>query len=130
MRLSQLLTEVPGAQLVGAGDVSINSVCYDSRRSVPESLFVAVPGFKVDGHEYVAEALEAGAGAVTVQADEEAKWRGKFFYRGISPFVVPDNRGALAQIPAALYGHSAGRAVKIGITRAGGKTRPWAPVWH
>ncbi len=122
MRLEQLLTEVSDAQLLGAGDVMIDTVCYDSRQSGPESLFVAVPGFKADGHDFLRQALAAGAPAIAVQADREAKWRPLRSELGLSVLVVPDTRLALAQIAAALYAHPARRLHTIGVTGTDGKT--------
>jgi len=122
MQLSQLLKEVPGAIFIGSGDVLITSLCYDSRRSTPGSLFVAVPGFKVDGHDFLAQALAAGAAAVAVQANEEAKWRAATSESAIPTLVVPDTRVALAQIAAAHYGHPARQLFTIGITGTDGKT--------
>jgi UDP-N-acetylmuramoyl-L-alanyl-D-glutamate--2,6-diaminopimelate ligase len=122
MQLSQFLEEVPGATIVGAGDALISSLCYDSRRSIPGSLFVAVPGFKVDGHEYLAQALAAGAAAVAVQADEQAKWNAVVSERVIPALVVPNTRVALAQIAAAYYGRPARQLSTIGITGTDGKT--------
>lgn len=64
-----------GATLVwGTGDETARGVAIDSRRVGERGLFVAFPGERVDGNDYVASAVEAGAGvvAVTRQLDEEA----------------------------------------------------------
>ncbi len=45
----------------------------DSRQVEPGALFIALPGEHVDGHEYVADALERGATAVLVERDIDAK---------------------------------------------------------
>jgi UDP-N-acetylmuramoyl-tripeptide--D-alanyl-D-alanine ligase len=47
-------------------DVEISGVCIDTRQLKPQQLFVAFPGEKVDGHDYVKMALEKGASAVMV----------------------------------------------------------------
>src|SRR3990172_9991431 len=104
MKLSRLLAELPRAELLGEGGVIIDSICYDSRQAGPGSLFVAVPGLKADGHDYIGRALDAGAVAVAVQADREGKWR-PLVARGVPVLVAPDTRAALAGIAAALHGH-------------------------
>ena len=43
------------------GDFLLDGVSVDSRRIRPGSLFVALPGQRVDGHEFVADALARGA---------------------------------------------------------------------
>jgi UDP-N-acetylmuramoyl-L-alanyl-D-glutamate--2,6-diaminopimelate ligase len=41
------------------GDISrpIDDICYDSRKCRAGSLFVAVPGLKFDGHDYIPQAV-------------------------------------------------------------------------
>ncbi len=45
---------------------AVSSVVVDSREAVADSLFVALPGERVDGHEYVAQAFANGARAALV----------------------------------------------------------------
>src|SRR3989442_2005686 len=67
MRLTELVTDVPGATLHGGGgDPEIASASYDSRSATPGSIFVAVAGFKADGHDHLKQALAAGASAVSL----------------------------------------------------------------
>ncbi len=122
MKLSHLLKELPGANLLGDGDVAVSAVCYDSRQARPCALFVAVPGFETDGHDYIGQALAAGAAAVAVQADHEAKWRPLAAQGGTPLLVVPDTRAALAGIAAAFHGHPARRLGMVGVTGTDGKT--------
>lgn len=48
-------------------DAQITDICTDSRQAAPGSLFVAIPGERVDGHDYVNTALEKGAGLALVE---------------------------------------------------------------
>jgi len=48
-------------------DQALRAVCTDSRSLQPAELFVALPGARVDGHAFVAEALRSGAGALLVE---------------------------------------------------------------
>ncbi len=122
MKLGELLIDLPNARLLGAADVSVTAVCYDSRQAGPRSVFVAVPGFKVDGHDYIPQALHAGAPAIVIQSDHEAKWRPVVSERGVPAAVVPDTRIALAHVAAVLCGHPARRLYTVGITGTDGKT--------
>lgn len=47
----------------------IAEAVVDSRKVIPGALFVALPGENVDGHDYVAEAIERGASLALVQRD-------------------------------------------------------------
>lgn len=119
--LASLIEEIPGAELVrGDGDVVIEHVEHDSRRVEPGALFVAVPGFTVDGHAFLTDALDAGASAVVVERGRRGTWR---HLPGDQPIVaVEDTRVALAQAAAALHGHPGRELTVIGITGTDGKT--------
>ena len=44
----------------------IRDAAIDSRQVTPDSLFIALPGERVDGHDYVLEAFERGASTALV----------------------------------------------------------------
>ena len=69
MKLSHLLSEI---DVLGvSGDISGNAsdVCYDSRKCREGSLFVAIVGAELNGHDFVLDAIKRGAGYVVY--DEE-----------------------------------------------------------
>ena len=39
-------------------DVEISGICYDTRDMISGCLFVALPGYKTDGHKYIQQALD------------------------------------------------------------------------
>ena len=93
----------------------IRGIAYDSRRVVPGGLFVAVPGAHVDGHDFVARAVAAGAVAVVVEHEVPDA--------GSAVQLVVD-RGQLAlAVAAAWWYDDPGRALGvIGVTGTDGKT--------
>ncbi len=119
MRLSDLLDGIPLAfTRTGWSEPDVTAVTADSREVKPGTLFVAVRGGTVDGHRFVAQALDRGASAVVVEAGS--------LEAGLTPLapllVVPDTREALAWLAAALNGYPARRLVMIGVTGTDGKT--------
>ncbi len=118
MLLKDLLPHLPGAELSGPGETAFTAVEFDSRRVGPGALFAAVPGFRADGHDYLREALAAGAAALLVQADRRPKWEGL----AVPTLAVPDTREALAPAAAAFFGRPARRLTVIGVTGTDGKT--------
>ena len=48
-------------------DTEISGISYDSRKTRPGDLFVAVKGFETDGHKYIPKAMEKGAAVVLCQ---------------------------------------------------------------
>ncbi|GAB4464232.1 MAG: UDP-N-acetylmuramoyl-tripeptide--D-alanyl-D-alanine ligase [Anaerolineales bacterium] len=53
----------------------ITEAVIDSRQVIPGSLFVAIPGEKVDGHDFVGEAFRRGASFALIQRDIPASFR-------------------------------------------------------
>ncbi len=119
--VGSLLTEVTGARLVrGELAGTVTGVEHDSRRVAVGSLFVAIPGFNVDGHSFLPAVVAAGAGVIVVQADREASWKD---LPGEAAIVaVDDTRIALAEVAAWFYAHPGRELVVIGVTGTDGKT--------
>ena len=121
LTLAPLLAELPGAELVrGDRDAVITGVEHDSRRAVEGTLFVAIPGFQVDGHAFLARAIESGASAVVVQRDRPAAWDS--LTGDVAVVAVDATRPALSSAAAWYYGHPARKLVSIGVTGTDGKT--------
>ncbi len=113
MKLEQLLAGVALETCVVPRDVQITSVSYDTRTLQPGALFVALSGYKTDGHLYIAEALRKGAAAVLCRTAPE----------GEGPWLVcPDTRAALAVIAANWFGHPARQLKLLAVTGTNGKT--------
>lgn len=115
MRIKDLLNALPGARVEGSIDRDVTAMAYDSRRVVPGTLFVAVPGQKIDGGEFMAEAVDRGAPAVLCQFDAVAPAK-------ITRIRVPDVREAMARASNAFYGCPSSQLKVIGVTGTNGKT--------
>jgi UDP-N-acetylmuramyl-tripeptide synthetase len=99
---------------------AVAGVAHDSRKVVPGGLFVAVPGFEIDGHEFIPDAVARGAIAIVIQRDHEAGWgRGE---GNLAVVSVPDTRRGLAQAAAAFYREPATKLGVVGVTGTDGKT--------
>jgi UDP-N-acetylmuramoyl-tripeptide--D-alanyl-D-alanine ligase len=68
LTLDQVLQTLAGRTVSGVGHV-ITDAAVDSRLVIPGALFVAVPGERVDGHDYLQEAFDRGAVAALVERD-------------------------------------------------------------
>lgn len=71
LTLAVLLQALTGQEIEGASLV-ISEASIDSRQVTPDSLFVALPGEHVDGHDYVGEAFSRGACLALVKKDLSA----------------------------------------------------------
>ena len=113
MRLKALLS---GVALLGGfadEDVEISGISYDTRTIQPGELFVALTGYKTDGHRFLREAVEKGAAAVICHKppEEPGPW-----------LIAADTRAALAAVSANWFGRPADALTVIGVTGTNGKT--------
>jgi len=97
---------------------AISAVTHDSRRVLrePGTAFVAIPGFKRDGAEFVPEALGRGAALVVAERLPEG------LPKEAPVLVVPDARAALAALARAVHGDPSLAMAVHGITGTNGKT--------
>ncbi len=94
--------------------VPVTAVDFDSREVSAGSLFVAVPGLEIDGHDYAEAAVAKGAVAVIA---ERALPR-----LGVPQLLVGSSRSALALAAAWLNGFPSHDLGVVGITGTDGKT--------
>ncbi len=122
--LGKMIKEMPFKSLLAAGGLEavalgpqaqIRSVCIDSRQAGPGCCFVAMVGTRHDGHQFIAQAMAAGAAAVVAQ-------RYVPDLEGSSHAIVPNTRTAAGRLAQAIRGNPAGKLTCIGITGTNGKT--------
>ncbi len=116
--LTQLLVALRGQVAVqeqrGAMTYPVQGITDDSRAVTAGSLFVAVTGERVDGHNFIEQAIKAGAGAIVAQAPVAS---------GSLPFVrVADSRKALGLLGSRFHGAPSAHLKMIGVTGTNGKT--------
>ncbi len=99
--------------MVGDDSVEIANLAYDSRKAGPGTLFFCVVGEKLDGHEFAAQVVEAGAAALVVERELEV---------AVPQVVVPSARAAMAPFAAAFWGDPTAELRVIGVTGTNGKT--------
>lgn len=114
--LNDILTSLDVVKLVGQSDIDLTGVNSDSRKVEPGSLFVATRGTQVDGHDYIASAIEKGAMAVVCEILPEK----------LSPDVVyvmvKNTNVALGKIASAWYDFPSSSLRLVGVTGTNGKT--------
>ena len=96
------------------GDIPVFKVEFDSRKVASGDLFVCVPGFKVDGHDFAAQVVEKGAVALVVERPVEGI--------AVPQLLVSSARRALAQVAALATGYPVQSLRLVGITGTNGKT--------
>jgi UDP-N-acetylmuramoyl-L-alanyl-D-glutamate--2,6-diaminopimelate ligase len=119
--IAGLLRELRGADLVaGDSSLAVSGVDHDSRRVNQGTLFMALPGFNVDGHEFLQQAVSRGAAGVVVQRDHAGAWRS--LPPGTAIITVDDTRASMARAAAWFYAYPGRELTVVGITGTDGKT--------
>ncbi len=114
MKLKELISGLDVLELTADPETDISGISYDSRKTRPGDLFVAIKGFESDGHRFIPKAVEMGARVVLCQDVPEAC---------NVPYVrVEDCRYALAVVSREFFGDPASGMCMIGITGTSGKT--------
>ena len=113
MLLSQLLIGYPDAKIIR--DCEITNIVYDSRHAQKGSLFVAISGFQLDGHNFIEHAINNGAVAVIAEK--------VFTSCPAKGYALVDNsRKALSYVSSKYYGNPSGHIFVAGVT--GTKEKP------
>lgn len=103
-------------------DRTVRAVTQDSRRVTPGACFVAVPGFTVDGHDFLPQAIAAGATTLIVQADRRPRWAPLLGMPDRTLVALSDTRAALPALAAAFHDFPARKLTVVGITGTDGKS--------
>ena len=115
--------EVTGVR--GRLDVEITSICNDSRKVVPGSLFIAVKGHGIDGHDFIGKAIEAGAVAIMHESEIDSNDSTEVTF-----VRVAHSRLAVALASDNFFDHPSGKLNLIGITGTNGKTTTVTLLYH
>lgn len=116
MSLKGILYKVHLTTVSGNMEAMVQDVQFDSRQVSKGSLFVAVKGTQVDGHEYIAQAIASGATAIVCQvmptelADQ------------VAYIETTDSGLALGIIASNYHGNPSSKLKLIGVTGTNGKT--------
>lgn len=120
-KLSQLVGKLSEYELVGDPGIEILSLSSDSRKIIPGSLFIALPGYRSNGREFVQDAIAQGATAILT--NEKLPF-------SVSQVVVPDVRKAMEEITPFFYDYPGRKMRMIGLTGTNGKTTTTFLIHH
>ena len=110
LTFSELAAMIGGAVIQG-GDVEATSVVIDSREVKPGAVFFAIKGDRLDGHDFLPQALQTARGAVVSSVPDDSRTK-----RSSKSTTRPCAAAAREVDPRAL------RLPVIGVTGSAGKT--------
>ena len=119
MRLETIIRDSGVVDVKGRLDIQIGTICNDSRKVVPGSLFIAVKGHDSDGHAYIGKAIENGAAAIVY---EDSRSLSGVEGPEVTFIKVESSRHAVAMMAANFYDNPSRKLSLVGITGTNGKT--------
>jgi UDP-N-acetylmuramoyl-L-alanyl-D-glutamate--2,6-diaminopimelate ligase len=114
--LKDILYKTPLVSIAGTTDLTIHSLQFDSRKVTAHSLFVAVSGTQVDGHQFIALAIEKGAVAIVCENLPTT------LLPHITYVQVKSSTKALGIMASNFYGNPSAKLKLVAITGTNGKT--------
>lgn len=121
MKLGELINGIEIISVNADTDMEIKGVCYDSRKAREGFIFVAVSGFKTDGHGFIPSAVSKGASVIVCEKTPQID---------IPYVLVPNCRKALALISRNFFGSPTDNMTVIGVTGTNGKTTTTYLIKH
>ena len=116
MKLKDILTNCNLLEIIGEKDVDVVDISFDSRKVGQGTLFFAVKGTQVDGHEYIGNAIEKGASVIVCEKLPSKKAAG-------ITYVKVDNSAYVLGVSASnFFGNPSEKLKLVGVTGTNGKT--------
>ena len=120
MELKKILVGLEGLKAKGNLDLDITGLESNSKNIKEGYMFIAIKGYSVDGHDYINNAIEAGAKVVMVQ--EGCDLKKIKLPADVTIIMAKDTREALAICSCNFYGNPSRKFKLIGVTGTKGKT--------
>ncbi len=114
--LNDILANIKILDSIGDTNITIENIKFDSRNVNSNSIFIAVRGVNVDGHNYINKAIELKAKAIVCEEFPEN------IHKNTSYIKVKDSAIALGLIASNFYDNPSQKMTVVGITGTNGKT--------
>lgn len=116
MIITELVNRIPVLEIHGDNNREVSELVIDSRKVTENSLYIAMRGTVVDGHSFIASAIEKGAAAIVCEEFPET------LVENVTYIQVKDSSKALGHLASNFYGNPSQKLKLIGVTGTNGKT--------
>lgn len=116
MRASELLLAIGVDIPSGIDDTEVTAIVTDSNKVIKNCIFICLCGSTYDGHDYIPEAIEAGAAVIVAEKVRDV------CVGGAAIFYVENTRRATSLLYNAWYGYPARDMKVVGVSGTNGKT--------
>jgi UDP-N-acetylmuramoyl-L-alanyl-D-glutamate--2,6-diaminopimelate ligase len=116
IKIGYILTGIDVISIKGDTDLYVSGIDFDSRKITEGSMFVAVKGYKTDGHDFINSAIASGARAIMCEALPAV------LQEGICWIRTTDSAAALGIAASNYFGNPSSLLKLVGVTGTNGKT--------
>ena len=116
-KLKEILFKVNIDSVYGDTDIDITKITFDSRNVENKTLFIAIKGYNINGHDYIDESIKKGASVIVCEKLPENFKKTKLVY-----ICVNCSKSALSIIASNFYDNPSSKLDLIGVTGTNGKT--------
>ncbi|MDR6371624.1 UDP-N-acetylmuramoyl-L-alanyl-D-glutamate--2,6-diaminopimelate ligase [Chryseobacterium bernardetii] len=116
MIITELVNRIPVLEIHGDNNREVTELVIDSRKVTENALYIAMRGTVVDGHSFIASAIEKGAATIVCEEFPET------LAENVTYVLVKDSSKALGQLASNFYGNPSEKLKLIGVTGTNGKT--------
>lgn len=116
MKINDILNGIDVVSITGEHNPDISNIEFDSRNVESGSLFVAVKGYKTDGHDFIKDAVASGAAAIICEVLPEIQDKKVCWIR------TSDSAKALGYAASNYFGNPSSLLKLVGVTGTNGKT--------
>jgi len=116
MKIEEILKGIDIISVTGTKNTVITGIEFDSRKVTTGSLFVAVKGYKTDGHDFISSAIASGASSVICEILPENP------DKSICWIKTGDSAKALGLAASNFFGNPSSSLKLVGVTGTNGKT--------
>jgi len=116
MKIEEILKGIDIVSVTGTKNTVITGIEFDSRKVTAGSLFVAVKGYKTDGHDFISSAIASGASSVICEILPENP------DKSICWIKTSDSAKALGLAASNFFGNPSFSLKLVGVTGTNGKT--------
>lgn len=121
--LKDLLSGVSILNMSGSIDHTIDAIVFDSRKATENTVFVAIKGTTVDGHDFIDSVIKNGCKVIVAEKEIE-------IHSNVTLLLTNNSAESLALMATNFYDHPSSKLKLIGITGTNGKTTTTTLLHH
>lgn len=123
--IDYIINTLGSIEVYGETDIIVSDMNFDSRKVEQGSLFICIQGATVDGHNYIAAAIERGANSILIEKELDSLPKDAYkllIENNIAVLKVASTARAMQKIVPYFFDYPSKKMFVVGVTGTNGKT--------